>query len=31
MYKKNMLYVSQILNFNGEHNYMPIYKTVEKS
>ena len=26
-----MLYISQITNFNGAHNDMPIYKTLEKS
>ena len=28
---KNILYISQIINFNEEHSNMPIYKTLEKS
>ena len=26
-----MLYISQILNFNGKYSDIPIYKTLEKS
>ena len=28
---KNILYISQVINFNEEHSNMPISKTLEKS